>query len=231
MNEENPFEDSLIAQEWITSIESPQSRSREQEFYPLLYTWTHELQPKTIVEIGSGQGVCSSKIDSTRSSYVGIEPSEHLLSRARQLYPEENKTFLKGDAYRVPLPDGSAEAVFSVGVWFHVRDLDAAHRELARIVVSGGEVLILTANADTRKLWESWFEHPVIEGKRIVGKVAVPGGTLSKNIFYFHTQQEIVASLEAHGFTIMSVTQMGFGGGSRREGTWIAVRAKKTMHS
>lgn len=226
--EENPFEDSEIAKQWISAIETPQNRSREKEYYPLLHDWSSTLNSGSIiVEIGSGQGICSSKVNLDKKSYVGIEPSLVLVERSKELYPESSKKFLIGNTYDIPLDAGSIDAVFSIGVWFHLADLDLAHKEIARILKPKGKLLIMTANPDTQKTWESFYDNPVVQGKKIEGKVSVPGGVMSKNILYVHSKDEIVESLSGNGFVVDSVKEIGFGNGDRETGLFIAVYAHK----
>ena len=232
MREENTFEDPVLAEEWIQAVETEVGGSRDREIYPMLSEWSKQLAPSFLVEIGSGQGVCSSKVHVGNGKYVGIEPSSALVQRAKELYREPYKEFLVGNAYAIPLGDAVADAAFSVGVWFHLKDLDAAHKELARIMKPGGNLLIITSNPTMHNLWESWFEKPVKEGNRIEGRIWVPSGILSRNIFYLHSEKDIADSLSRSGFSVTSVTKFGFGREGREvvgdEGVWMAMSATKS---
>ena len=228
MRENNYFEDDKIAQQWIFAIEKPQDSSREREYYPLLHSWSHEMHGATIVEIGSGQGVCSSKIDLTDNKYIGVEPSQALLDRTKTLYPEPSKRFLLGNSYGLPLVDASADAVFSMGVWFHIENIDLAHAEIKRVLKPGGKLLILTGNRLAQSQWESFFEDPVVIGNKIEGLVHVPGGSMDRNILYLHDNDDLRISLEKNGFTVDSIKEMGFGGKQKRTlGIFICVQATK----
>lgn len=59
---------------------------------------------------------------------------------------------------RVPLPDGSAEAVLSVQVLEHVRDLDAYCAEIRRLLRDDGVLLLSTHG--------TWLYHPHPEDHR-----------------------------------------------------------------
>lgn len=207
MKDPNLFEDKEIAKQWISSIEitNGRNKSREQEIYPLLNLWSKQLNNSTIVEIGSGQGICSSKLDLSSNTYIGIEPSQFLIDRANKLYKSDKITFIKGDSYSTTLPSMTADAVFSVGVWFHVENLDKAHEEINRIMKSGGRLLIVTANPNAQKMWESFFENPKVDGKRIEGKISVPNGYMNNNILYLHSKEEITDSLKKNGFSQISI--------------------------
>jgi len=207
--EENPFEDELVAQEWISSVEGEKGKVRDREIYPMLEAWSSEISG-TIVEIGSGQGICSQYLGSFFGQYIGIEPSQVLTNRAIELYGKnQNRTFKEGNAYSLPIEDGTIDGVFSVNVWFHLANLDNAAIELARILKKGGVFNIITANPGSYEAWRNFFEHYTEEGKLISGKVNVPVNPLSRNDVYLHTMAEIKDSLENAGLTITETKSLG----------------------
>lgn len=231
MHEENPFEDPIVAQEWAMHIEQEQGGSRDREIYPIIYKWTDELAPSVLVEIGAGQGICSSKISPKVENYIGLEPSSTLVGIAKEKYQTSKNQFAIGNAYETGLEANSVDAAFSVGVWFHIKDLDRAHKELFRILKTGGEFLIFTSNPDKHQLWESWFIDPKKEGNTLDGKVKVPTGTLSRNLFYLHSEEELTDSLSKNNLKLISMERMGWGAEGhevhRDEGIWVAIRGQK----
>lgn len=207
--EENPFEDAVVAAEWIRSVEGEHRSIRDNEIYPMLRTWASDLFG-TIVEIGSGQGICSQHLGTFAGNYVGIEPSEHLVSRAQELYEKDSKTtFIVGNAYRLPISDAEADNAFSVAVWFHLAKLEAASKELARILKTGGEFRIITTNPESYTTWENLFEGSSKNGKLLVGKVHTPVNPLSRNTLYQHTEKEMISALVSAGLAVESVTSLG----------------------
>src|SRR5690606_14678802 len=170
------------------------------EIYPLLREWSTGFADGVVLDIGAGQGICSPHIQA--GGYIGIEPSSTLVNRARELYGEDGKEFRIGNAYEIPLPDNSVDGAFCVGVWFHIEDLDRAHKELGRVLKPNGKLLIITSNPDTHSMWESFFETPLKEGKIIDGKVRLPNQSLTRNRFYLHSEKEITESLERSDFSI-----------------------------
>ena len=108
--EENPFKNETIANEWIKSIEREQQGFRDKDIYPRLIQWKMSVSGKTFLDIGSGQGLCSEKIDlKDQEQYIGVEPSKHLLQRAKQLYRNKNRKFILGNAYNLPIESESME--------------------------------------------------------------------------------------------------------------------------
>lgn len=222
--EDNPFEDPKIAQEWINAVENEKGATREKEVYPMINNWAKENHFQTVLEVGSGQGVCSPFIE---TEYVGVEPSQALIDRASELYPK--KKFIKGSSYELPLENESVNGAFSVGVWFHIENLDDAHNELSRVLKPGGKILIITSNPETHDAWESLFTG-VKDGKKLDGEMKLPTGKMTRNVFFLHTKEDISNSLEKAGFKITRTKSFGYGSENVEDkglGIWLAVEAQK----
>ncbi len=210
VKEENPFENKKVAKEWIRHVENTKGETRDNEIYPLLKKWATKIKPDTIIEIGSGQGICSEKINLKKKSfYIGIEPSIHLVRRARRLYKKSNRKFIIGSANHIPIKSSSADAVFSVNVWFHLMNLKKASAELSRILKQHGQFLIITANPKAYRKWESFYFNYKKRGKKIVGKVKVPVTSLSLSIFYKHSLKDIKKSLNSNNLSISNIKEIG----------------------
>lgn len=227
--EDNPFEDEIIAREWINSVENERGLIRDKETYPLLRRWAEKVRPKVIVEIGSGQGICADKVQLPGTQYVGVEPSQFLVERARELYPSQDREFTIGNAYTLPLSDEYADAVFSVNVWFHLENLQKASGELARILKPGGNFLISTAHPDSYSVWESFFFDPKIEGKKIDGKVRVPVNPLSRTVIYKHSLREIEDALTENGLVVEGTEGFGSIEEYKDKGIFISIFGHKPV--
>lgn len=196
LKEENPFEDPEVAKLWITSVEGEAGGAREQYIYPLLRDWLQDPSIQSVLDIGAGQGIASPF--AVGKKYVGVEPSKVLVERAKEKYPDTGE-FILGDAYHLPFPADSFDAAFSINVWFHLEKLEAAAKEMVRILRSEGKFLIINPNPNAYATWESFYEDVEKEGKKFSGKARIPLVTLPKNTFYMHSDAEIVSSLERVG--------------------------------
>ena len=192
--------DQPTAVNWIKMIEGGSSL-RDTDIYPRLREWLTRISPVTILDLGCGQGICSDKIDLSRSKYSGLEPSIYLVERARELYAQSDRHFYVGNAYAMPFGAAEFDAVFSVTVWHLLSDLGAAARELARVLKPGGDFLIITANPSSYLAWESLYMNIKSEGRRFEGSMLMGGET---DVLYFHTLDEILASFVAEGFDIVT---------------------------
>ena len=103
---------------------------------------------------------------------VGIDFSERMLGRARRKAPELE--WRQADVLKLPFEDASFDvAVVGFGVR-NVEDLEAAIRELRRVLRSGGRLGILeitTPRGPLRLFYRLWFDRIV----PLLGRV-LPGG-------------------------------------------------------
>lgn len=208
MKEENPFIEKEVAEQWIKSVEGEKGMIRDSESYPALSCWFENTSKGTVIDIGSGQGICSSKIEGY-SKYIGVEPSLFLTERAKELYGSPIREFIMGDAYNLPVANSYCDNALSVNVWFHLEDLDSASRELFRVLKQNGNFFIHTADSDAIDLWKRFYINPVIDGKKILGEVEVPVNNMSINTFYMHTNNEVIEALEREGLKVSKVTKLG----------------------
>ncbi len=144
--------DKRAAAEWIAIIEDAKSVIRENDIYPTVTHWLKTFSGNEILDLGCGQGVCSEKITLGEKLYTGVDPSEHLIQRARQLYPETK--FVVGNAYQLPFPQECFDGVFSIAVWHLLSDITLASQELARVLKKGGKFFVLSADLDSEE-WKN----------------------------------------------------------------------------
>jgi SAM-dependent methyltransferase len=93
----------------------------------------------TVVDIGAGTGAFSSAfVDWFGVGVVAVEPSAAMRGRIPRVPGLE---VVEGDACALPLPDDSADAAWLSLVVHHVPDLEAAAREIRRVLRPGAPVL------------------------------------------------------------------------------------------
>ncbi len=121
-----------------------------------------KIQPRDILDLGSGTGQC---IDGLFSRYrkarvVALDIAPPMLKRARQRGRWLRRPqCICADAERLPFGDNSFDLVFSNLMLQWCVDLDAAFSELQRVLRPGGLLLFSSFGPDTlRELRESWRE-------------------------------------------------------------------------
>jgi SAM-dependent methyltransferase len=94
----------------------------------------------TLVDIGAGTGAFAAAFsDWFGLSIVAVEPSAAMRA---QIPSRPGIRVLAGDAGAIPLPDGTADGAWLSLVIHHIPDLEAAAREIRRVLRPGAPVLI-----------------------------------------------------------------------------------------
>ncbi len=206
--EENPFNENEIAKQWIRSVEGEIGLIRDNESYPILHDWYETCNKGTLLDIGCGQGICSTKVGGY-NSYIGIDPSQHLIERANLMYESYNRQFKVGNAYNILVSDGICNSAISLNVWFHLADIDKASKELCRVLKSGGKFWIHTVNSDEVATWLSLYINLEIDKNKAIGEAIVPVNNLSRNTYYFHTNEQVIEALEKYGLVVNKIKKLG----------------------
>ena len=94
----------------------------------------------TVADIGAGTGAFAAAFsDWFGLSILAVEPSAAMRA---QIPRQPGIEVLEGDASALPLPDGSADGAWLSLVIHHIPDLEAAAREIRRVLRPGAPVLI-----------------------------------------------------------------------------------------
>ncbi|MFQ5595059.1 MAG: class I SAM-dependent methyltransferase [Anaerolineae bacterium] len=97
----------------------------------------------TVLEVGCGTGNYIVALESLAGcSCWGIDPSEEMLSRARER--SGNTSFQPGRAERLDFPESFFDLVFSVDVIHHVSNRRTYFREAYRVLKAGGTICTVT---------------------------------------------------------------------------------------
>jgi SAM-dependent methyltransferase len=98
------------------------------------------------LELGCGTGVFLEKVARSGATLHGLDLSEDLLAQARtRLRDATNVRFDRGNAEALPYPEGHFDAVYGSSVLHHL-DLEAALRELFRVLKPGGRLVFAEPN-------------------------------------------------------------------------------------
>jgi arsenite methyltransferase len=145
--------------------------------------WTRKalnLRPgESVVDVGSGPGLLAAEmaLDVGPTGRVsGVDISETMLQMARsrcaQLTSAALVDFQVGDATKLPFPDETFDVAVATQVYEYVADVDAAIREVGRVLKPGGRVLVVDTDWDsivwhgadpvlTATVLRAWGEHLV----------------------------------------------------------------------
>jgi ubiquinone/menaquinone biosynthesis C-methylase UbiE len=106
------------------------------------------LGPESMVlDVGCGTGnYAAALIETIHCSCWGLDPSEQMLTRARERIPSAHVQV--GKAEQLDFSAESFDLVFSVDVIHHVNDRPAFFREAYRVLKKGGQICTVTDSED-----------------------------------------------------------------------------------
>jgi len=143
----------------------------------------------TILDLGAGTGRFSSLLaDFHGARVIGVEPSRGMLRVAMQR-ARPTIAYICGFAEQIPLRDSSCHVVWMSHVLHHIRKRRACARELRRVVIPLGRVLVRGTFADRLDGFATLFRF--FPGARRICEE-------------FPTTSETVTVFESAGFTVES---------------------------
>jgi ubiquinone/menaquinone biosynthesis C-methylase UbiE len=101
---------------------------------------------RRVLEIGLGQGAESEQLIRRGAIWTGLDVTEEAVSRVRTRLESRDLPFVdvrQGSATAIPAADDQFDLVFSHGVLHHVPEIDAAQREIHRVLRPQGRLVVM----------------------------------------------------------------------------------------
>jgi ubiquinone/menaquinone biosynthesis C-methylase UbiE len=105
----------------------------------------HLQQGQKVLELGCGIGYFTRSLASSGAEIAAIDISPDLLEVARRDCPSENVSFEVQNAYALTYRDETFDSVVGSSVLHHL-EIDAALREIARVLRPGGSIYFTEPN-------------------------------------------------------------------------------------
>lgn len=97
-----------------------------------------------VVDVGCGPGAVARVAAKRKATVTGVDPAPVMLGLARQLTRgKPSITWVEGTAASLPLPDASADVIWSIATVHHWPDVRAGLAEAQRVLVKGGTLLVI----------------------------------------------------------------------------------------
>lgn len=93
---------------------------------------------KDVLEVGCGTGLVMHRVAERARRVAGIDISAGMLRQAQK----RGLDVVQADATALPFDDAAFDVVYSLKVLAHIRDIDRALEEMARVTRSGGTLLL-----------------------------------------------------------------------------------------
>ena len=111
-------------------------------------------EPRTVLEVGFGQGRTAAKLSDQGHRVVGVEVSETMLAQAtarnRAACRDGRVQLHLGDGRRLPLEDDVADVAFTAHTIYFMDDPQETLYEIARVVKPGGRFVLACRVSDDR---------------------------------------------------------------------------------
>ena len=98
-----------------------------------------------VLEIGCGMGTDGAQFAKVGADYTGIDLTDAAVELARKRFQVSGLKgeFRVADAERLDFADGSFDLVYTHGVLHHTPDIEAAVREIHRVLKPGGRAMVM----------------------------------------------------------------------------------------
>lgn len=163
-----------------------------------------------VLDLGCGTGDLCEELRAVGHSPVGVDLSAGMLGAAHTRAP-----LVRGDALRLPIPDGTVDGVVSGFALRNVVDLGELFAECARVLRPGGRVAMLETDEPKNRLLQAghrlWFRRvvPVLGGR--LGRDRVAYRYLPRSVAYLPPTSELLARVGAAGFDEVGHRRLGGG--------------------
>jgi SAM-dependent methyltransferase len=145
-----------------------QAYERGRPTYPeAAVDWLLPAGARRVLDLGAGTGKLTRLLVARGLDVVAVEPSAGMRGEFERVLP--GVPVLDGSAERIPLGDGTVDAVLVAQAW-HWVDVPAASAEVARVLAPGGLLGLVWNLRDPRDGW-------VGELERLIAQPTESGGT------------------------------------------------------
>ena len=130
------------ADAWVSAQGQEGDWSRRAILDPALEKLLPDMQGKTVLDLGCGEGRYSRKLKTKGAGVTGIYPVPPVIAHARK--HDADSTYVEGRAEKLPFDDGSFDVVLSYLSVVDIPDLDVASLEISRVLRPGGRLVVVT---------------------------------------------------------------------------------------
>ena len=114
-----------------------------------------------VLDVGCGEGQVARRLAAAGVDVIGVDPSGPQVARARER--GGGPRYLRASAERLPVAECSVDAVLACLAFEHVGDLPAAVREITRVLVPGGRLLLLVGHPLLQAPGSGWIDDKILD--------------------------------------------------------------------
>ena len=130
---------------WIADMGDDGDFGRRYVLDPVMVPRALACSPRMALDVGCGEGRFCRALEAHGISTVGLDPTPALVDAARAR--NARGQLVRGQAERLPFPSETFDLVVSYLSLIDIPDIQAAITEMARVLRSGGTLLIANLNS------------------------------------------------------------------------------------
>src|ERR1041385_5401421 len=118
---------------------------RNQDALDRIVRWAGAGPDDTVLDVACGPGLLACAFAKVAKHATGIDMTPAMLDQARKTQQEQglkNVSWLPGNVYSLPFPPSQFSIVSSRFVFHHLQDPLAALREMQRVCIQGGRIVV-----------------------------------------------------------------------------------------
>jgi len=144
---------------------------------PVMLRMLGDLRERRVLDAGCGNGYLSRMLAKRGARVVGVEPSERMVSFARE---EESRlaqgvAYVRADLTRLPDLGDPFDAVVCSMVLMAVPDWKPAMRASVQSLRPGGRFVFGIVHPAFEELWSTWRRHGEYRTRRYLEEYEIPG--------------------------------------------------------
>lgn len=128
-------------------------------FYPYLakHIPFHDMQGKSVLEVGLGYGTVSQRLAESGADYTGLDIAAGPPAMVRHRLAQNNLpgTAVEGSILNAPFEDARFDWVVAIGCFHHTGDFKRALAESYRMLKPGGKAMVMVYFAYSYRRWLS----------------------------------------------------------------------------
>jgi SAM-dependent methyltransferase len=204
------WESDAVARWWQAGFTEGADPEYEEQIVPLARHWLAGAD--RVIDIGCGEGQIARLVGTRR--VVGVDPTWAQLAVARER--GGGPTYARASAAALPVASASFDAAVACLVFEHIREVDAAIAEVARVLQPGGRFVFFLNHPLLQTPSSGWIDDHVLDPPEQywrIGPYLIEDETLEeveKDVFipFIHRPlSRYVNALTANGLTIVRMEE------------------------
>jgi ubiquinone/menaquinone biosynthesis C-methylase UbiE len=113
-----------------------------------------------VLDLGCGAGVLTERLVAAGYDVDAVDMSADMLEFSKQRlakYEGGKYRFARAECQELPFPDAAFDVVACIGVFGYMEDVDAAIREIKRVLRPGGTLILSIRNLDHVTVFDGFF--------------------------------------------------------------------------